>query len=329
MAELYASITGLSGITDVSVSTSHASAVAVAVISCITCTANIGDEITVDLGYTTDHGVIFKGYIKQIDRKYPDNSYIITAHDFMTRAVDFFIVSTNPETPFTRTNISAEDLVQDVLELAGLTSFDLDPTGFVFATNSEAEVDLTSAYDYCNYIADTLTWHLYADETGTIHFVNRKPYVMKAGSPESAQPGFHADVSQGTINDALILDFVFKKSEVDLRNKVVVQGSAGVYAEASAASPYLPAGYYKTVAFGTPLINDTSYAQQAADYNLIILNRLTQQISMSVVGSHEYMARKTFTVTENISGINEDYYTLMCEHSWSKSGYVCSMELRK
>jgi len=329
MAELYADITGLSNILNVSVSMSHSAATSVAIVDALSSSLDIGDDIDIDIGYTGNHSRIFRGYVKQIDRKVPENLYTITAHDVMTRAVDFFVASTNPEEPFTRTNISAEDLVEDVLALAGLTNFDPDPTNFVFATNSEAEVNLVSAFDFCRYIADTLTWHLYADEDGVVHFINRKPYVMKAGSVESNQPGFQADTSLGTIDDTMILDFTYRRSEKDLRNRIVVYGSTGVYAEAKASSPYLPAGFYKTVAFGTNLIDHQGYAQKAADYNLIILNRLTEQLSMSVLGDPAYMARSVFTINESILSINEDYYIVQSEHNWSKNGYIVTMELRK
>lgn len=329
MPDLYASITGLSNILNVNVSQSHASAVTTAIIEAESSTLDIGDSITIDLGYDTNHAQIFTGYVKQIDRAIPNNTYTITAHDILVRAIDFFVVSDNPEEPFKRTNISAEDLVADVLALAQITGIDADPTNFVFATASEAEVNLVSSYDYCKSIADYITYHLYADENGTVHFLNRKPYVMVAGSPEASQPGFVADTSSGTIDDTKIITFTYKESEQDLRNKVVVYGTPGVYATAQASSPYLPAGYYKAVAFATPLIDVQGYAQQAADYNLLILNRLTRQVSMTTLGDPSYMARKVFTIDEDISGINDNYYVLICEHSWSPSGYTCTMELRK
>jgi len=329
MSNLYCSITNLTNVLNVNVSMSHVSAVTTAVIEAIGSTLSIGDSITIDLGYNDNHAQIFEGYVKSIDKNVPENTYTITAHDVLVRAIDFFVVSTDPEDPFTRSNISAEDLIEDVLELAGITGLDADPTNFVFATASEAEVNLVSAYDYCKFIADFLTYHLYADTTGTVHFLNRKPYVMEAGSPESSQPGFVADSSSGTIDDTKILTFTYKESEQDLRNRVVVYGSPGVYAEASDSSPYLPGGYYKSVAFATPLIDQTSYAQAAADYNLLILNRLTRQISMTVIGDPDYLARRVFTVQESILSIDDDYYILIAEHLWSKSGYTVNMELRK
>jgi hypothetical protein len=329
MSILYANVTGVSTPLNISVSMSHVSAVTTATIECISTTLGIGDDIEIDLGYSDNHAKIFTGYVKGIDHSIPTNTYLITAHDVLVRAIDFFVVSEDPENPFTRSNISAEDLIEDVLGLAGITGLDADPTNFVFATASEAEVNLVSAYDYCKYIADFLTYHIYADHNGTVHFLNRKPYVMVAGSPESSQPGFNADSSAGTIDDTKILTFTYKESEQDLRNRVVVYGSPGVYAEASDSSPYLPAGYYKSMAFATPLIDQNSYAQDAADYNLLLLNRLTRQISTTVIGDPSYLARRAFTMQESILSINDLYYTLIAEHSWSKSGYTVNMELRK
>lgn len=329
MTTLYASVTGTTNPLNISVSTNHNSAVSTAVVEATSTNLGIGDSIIIYLGYTGNYAKVFTGYVKQIERSVPNNTYIITAQDVLVRAVDFFIVSENPDEPFKRSNISAEDLITDVLELAGITSVNASPTNFVFATATELEVNLVSAYDYCKYIADFLTYHLYADENGTVRFLNRKPYVMLAGSPESSQPGFVADTSSGTITDSNILTFTYKESEQDLRNRVVVYGSPGVYAEASSSSPYLPAGYYKSVAFATPLIDQEIYAQRAADYNLLILNRLTRHISTTVIGNPAYLARKVFTVNESILGINADYYILIAEHNWSKAGYTTSLEMRR
>jgi hypothetical protein len=172
---LYADVDGVNSneLINVSIDTNHDSAIAIANIACINHSLDIGDEIEIDLGFTDSHSKVFTGYVKQIDRKVPDNSYTITAHDVMTRAIDFFVASSNPESPFKRRNISAEDLVQDVLELSGLNSFNMQPTSFTLAIGTDAEVNLISAYDYCNSIADIVAWHLYADIDGVVNFVNR------------------------------------------------------------------------------------------------------------------------------------------------------------
>ena len=330
MDSLYADVTGVTNPINITVSESHNSATSTAVIECISHSLNIGDTITVDLGYTTNHGEVFSGYVKEIDRAVPSNTYIIVAHDVMIRAVDFFIASSNPDTPFSRANIKAEFLVRDVLALAGLTNFSYDATSFTLAVYTTAEVNLVGAYDYCNSIADLLAWHLYADKNGVVHFVDRKPYVT--GSDSSS---FNLD-SNSIFN---IINFTHKLSERDLRNRVVVYGSTGVYAEAKQATSYnpltssneqiLPAGFYKTAVAASPLINETSLAQLAADYNLDLYNRLGSNINITVLGDPALEARMIVNVDESISGISGDYYVYLAEHRWGSDGYVVNMDLRK
>ncbi|KKN52733.1 hypothetical protein LCGC14_0609700 [marine sediment metagenome] len=339
MSKLYADITNISQIESVSVSTSHSSSMSSAVINCISHSTSIGDEITIDLGYTTNHAQIFKGYVKQIERVIPSNAYTITAHDVMVRAVDFFVVSTNPEDKFVRRNIQAENLVQDVLQLAGLSSFDLQSTQFTLAIGADAEVSLVGAYDYCKGLADLLAWHLWADSNGVIHFRNRKPYVMynTSGQPGYGQPGNTPDTSMTTITDAIILNFNYIQTEKDLRNRIVVWGTTDIFAEADRATSYdpadqtykqvLPSGYYKAVAFVSELIGTTSNAQKAADYNLDLLNRLKYRTTISVEGDPTLIARNVITLDEDLIGIDKLFYIFMSEHAWNKSGYVCNMEL--
>jgi hypothetical protein len=330
MDSLYASVTGVTNPLNITVSESHSSSTSTAIIECLSHSLNIGDYISVDLGYVTNHAIIFRGYVKEIDRAVPQNTYNIIAHDVMIRAVDFFVASTNPDQPFSRNDIKAETLVRDVLELAGLTDYDYDATNFTLAINTVAEVNLVSAYDYCNGIAELLAWHLYADKNGQVHFVDRKPYVV------GGDTSVYTVDSNNLYN---IISFTHKLSERDLRNRVVVYGSTGIYAEAKQATSYnpltssyeqiLPTGFYKTAVAASPLINQTSLAQQAADYNLDLYNRLGSNISLSILGSHSVEARTVITVDESITGISGDYYVYLVEHTWGADGYIVNMDLRK
>lgn len=330
--KLYADVTGCSNIRSVNVATSHSSSVATAQIECLTTTLDVGDEITVDMGFTTNHDQIFTGFVKNVNRKVPTNVWTITASDVMIRAIDFFVVSTNPNDKFSRHNIKAEDLVRDVLALAHLTDFEYTPTQFTFAVTDgvNAEVHLVSAYDYCKMIADLLAWHLYADQAGTIHFINRKPYVMDGNS---GQPGDIADTVLKTIDSTSnfqILNFDIRKSDRDLRNRVVVHGSDGVFAEAKVSSPYLPdADYYKTIALISPIIDNQGMAQSAADYNLDLYNRLTEQVSAQIEGDPEILARTVVTVDESITSTSGDWYVYLAEHNLGAEGYTTTLELRR
>lgn len=330
--KLYANIAGVTSPISINISSSHSSSVSTAQVECLSTSLTVGDSIDIDMGFTDNHDQIFTGYVKNVNRKVPTNNWTITASDVLVRAIDFFVVSTNPDDKFSRHNIKAEDLVRDVLALAGLTDYSYTPTQFTFAVTEgvNAEVHLVSSYDYCKTIADLLAWHLYADQDGTIHFINRKPYVMDG---TSGQPGDIADSSLKTIDDTSnfqILNFDIRKSDRDLRNRVVVHGSSGIFAEAKQSSPYLPdASYYKTIALISPIIDNQGMAQSAADYNLDLYNRLTEQVSVQVLGDPELMSRNVITVDESITSTSGDWYIYLAEHAWSREGYTTQMELRR
>ena len=315
---LYASVTGCSNIYTVQVSDSHTSPTATATITCGSTSLDVGDDVNINLGYTGSHGDVFYGYVKNVVRLQSPTRYEISCANAMIRAVDFFIVSTNPETPYEAENISAEDLVGDLMELAGLTSYNGGNTGFTFATNGvPLEVNLVSAYDYCKMIADIVAWHIYADINGTIHFADRPPF------PDGG-------ASAATLSNTNLLSVNYWRSDRDLRNRVVVYGSDGIFAEASASSPYLPAGFYKSVAVAAPtVITSQAMAQKSADYNLALLNRLTIGGAAVIQGDHSISCRDNVTVNKSDIGMSGTFYVYGLEHDWGKEGFKTNLELRK
>lgn len=331
---LYASVTGCTKIISINISDSHTAGTSTAVIQCISTTLNIGDYLEIDMGYTDDHSLAMVGYVKAIERKIPDGIYTITASDVLTRAIDYFIVSSSPDNPFTRSNITAEDLISDILALAGITDYDGDESMFTFGTTSAIEVNLVSAFDFCKLIADILAWSVYADRTGTVHFTNRKPYVMDG---TSGQPGDVADVSLKTVTGKLTLNSIL--SEKDLRNRVVVYGRNPISAEAEQATSYnpqtdayeqiLPTDFYKTAVVASEWIDTTGIAQDAADYNLALFNRLSVQGNASVVGDIDLHSRAVITFEDTVTGMSGEWYIFSCEHQWGSQGFITNLGLRK
>jgi hypothetical protein len=108
-----------------------------------------------------------------------------------------------------------------------------------------------------------------------------------------------------------------------------VYGASGVTATASAVSPYLPAGFYKTAVLATPVITNNSLAQQTADLNLARFNRLTETLSMQVEGDWRITPRLFTTVTESFVGASGDWFIFQVEHSFGKQGYVCNLTLTR
>lgn len=322
---------------DIVVNQSHDSACSIATITSINTTLDVGDAVSVELGYDGSTSQVFSGYVKAKVLTTPDGLYTIVAHDIMTRAVDFFIVSTNPETGFTYSNITAHTLIQTVLEMAGLSSFDFDNTYFTFGIENDVEVNLVTSYDYSRMISDIIAWMVWADQSGTIKLKNRKPYPMDG---LSGQPGDVADVSVGTYTDSDIFTMDYPSfNERDLRNKIVIYGANDLYADASQATSYdpatdtyrqiLPSGYYKTSVLASPIIDSQSFAQDACDYNLARLNRLTYEVPITIEGDQSLEARTVLTLNSTKTGASGDWYIYQLEHIWNKSGYKTSMVLRK
>lgn len=314
---LYATATNTSNISRIRFSEAHNDSAPLVSIDAVSSSLTIGDDISVDIGYTTDHTTIFNGYVKDIQRTTPPTTYNITAYGKLIRAVDYFLASTDPNDPFTRQNIKAEFLVRDLLQEAGLNNYGYEATNFTFAVNGPLEVNLTAVYDYCKLIADTLAWHIYGDKNGKIWFVERWPRIMDGDSPIA------------TITNNEILNISYSISDRDLRNRIVVYGRDGISAEAKEASDHLPAGFYKAVVASAEWIDTQSMAQLAANRNLDLLNRLTEEAVVTILGDANLNAREVITVVNSHTGLNDDFYVYGIDHDWSNKGFTTTLTLRK
>ena len=335
MTSLNASVTNCTGLESITITSSHGQSCTTATIECENTTLNIGGLVVIGLGDNVTYNAnAFTGYVKQIDYKHPDKKYSISCVDLMTRAIDYFITSDDPNVPLTYLNINAETLFQNVMSLAGLTTFDVASTGFTYATNGyPVTVSLTSAYDFCKQIADTLSWHMWCDSNGTIHFKNRKPFYMNDTSRASEPDWVQDTLTSPTaiFDDTQILDIQKQLIDKDLRNKVVVWGSSGIQSTASAASSYLPAGYYRTILFSNAdMVTRQVDADHAANYNLYLYNRLTTVYDLTIIGNANIQAHNLVRVTDTILPIGKDVdlYVYACTHQWSKGGFTTKLDLR-
>jgi hypothetical protein len=316
--QLSASVTGCSGLTSITVSDSYSAPTSSATIQCMSSSLDVGSAISVSLGYNGSNNRVFAGYVKNVQRSQQPTMYEITCANAMIKAVDFFIVSNSPLTPYSRSNIKAETLVKQLMAMAGLTNYSGSSTSFTFATKgTPLEVNLTSSYDFSKMVADLLAWHIYADDNGKVWFKNRPPFP-------------NGDASVASFSDSGILNVAYWRSDRDLRNKVVVYGSEGINAVAKASSPYLPSGFYKTVLVAAPtLITNQGMANQTASYNLAKLNRLTVGGSLTVFGNSAINCRDCITVNKSDIGMTGLWFVYGIEHQWSRDGYTTSMDLRQ
>lgn len=317
---LYAAVTNTSQIQDISISDSHGSPVSTATINAAETSLGIGDNVQIHLGWVGHHPIVFKGYVKNLDAKSNPDIVTITASNVMIRAVDYFIAASNPDSPLSFDHVKAEDLVETLMGIAGLNSFYGENSNFTFGIMNSFEVNLTSVYDYCKFIADIIAFSIYADVDGVVYFVYRPPFV---------DPSI-GDTSGYTFQSNEILNINYSISDKDLRNRIVVYGAGDIHAEAKQSSPYLPAGFYKTMVVAAPTVIDTQeMAQDSADYNLPLVNKLTKNAQVTVIGNPNVNVRDIVTLNNVATGMSGDWYVYSCSQNFNKGGYTTDLELRQ
>ncbi len=278
----------------------------------------LNDFITINIGYPGDHAEIFQGYIDSITTTRRPGVYEIAGRDIIKLAIEHWIVSIDLENPWYRNNISAENLVRDLLAEATIVNYSGDASSFTFAPgDSKAEFQLVSSWDGVEKICNILAWRCYA-KGGIAYFKNIQP--TPSGAPV-------ANLIVG--NTGTITGINHEVSTENLRNKIVVFGKGGIYAEASAVSPYLPPGFYKTAAVSSELIATQGMADDAAAYNLNLYNRLTETAKVDIIGDSSLRARDTVNVVEVFTGISSDWFVYSITHRIDENGYTSSLHLSK
>jgi len=291
--------TGTSGIKSIEVTESYTQAVVNAEVTCTTHSLAIGDLVTVSMGtdvvYTT---MITNGIVKKIVTRAPEFDYVITIQDQLSLAVDFFIASDDPNNPYKAHNIEASALAVYLLGLAGITSVVSETTIFTYGTVGDGvPVNLVSVWSMVDTISRVCGFTTYCDASGVIHFRERKPYVTTSDTVSTH--------SYTTGNGGDILTIEYDRNTEGLINRVVVYGGVGntVHSTAEAASPYLPAGFFKATVVAHPLIDNQAAADATANLNLEMFNRLTETVSIQVKGNPTVRVRDIVDVTESFTGL--------------------------
>ncbi len=340
LKDAYCVVTGCTGINTASVNESYSNSTAVAVINCDETTLGLNDVITVDMGYDDDHGVVFAGRVKDINRSRNDFTITITAKDMLIDAIDYFLVADDPENPYSKQNMKAQDLVGDLLAQAGITSYASDvPLEFIYGVTVPAEFNLISIMDACTQISTILAWHIWCDGT-TVKFEDIKPYYRDAaakteeyGYPHEGDTISHRICIDGSIvgGDVKAIIERLERSITDenIRNKVTIYGRDNLHVSRSASSPYLPVGFYKTAVIASPLIDSEYMASESARFNLNLYNRLGENMQLDCLGDHTLKARQFAEVSDTFSGASGYYFINSCAHTVGPEGFVTKMVLTK
>ena len=283
---------------------------------------SLNDLVTIDIGYDGDHGQIFTGYIDDIDDSRMPGTYQISCRDVLKLAIETWLVSTDIENPWSRSHISAEDLVHDLLAEAMITNYSGAASGFTFGVQNPAEFNMMSVNDAIRTLCHILAYNYWA-RNGTVYFDRVFPY------PDPGDPIDHS-MSVGNTGNIVVIDYNYSTEE--LRNRVVVFGAADddIYAEEKVASPYLPAGFYKTAIVSSEFIDTQSMADASAIYNLALYNKLTESMKIEAEGNYRYRMHDIIGVTEPFTGMSGDKWFLYAvTHRVSDQGYTSSLSLTR
>jgi len=269
---------------------------------------------------------MFTGKIKSVIRRRPENTFEFMAQDVLTYAVEHWFVPTSIDSPsFTRSNINHLELTKDILNEASIADADIIddwspyPT-FQFATGPEpVKINIASAWDVISGICAITGMHVYADADGKVHL-----------SRILDEPGTTISHNFFTGNTGNMKTVELTRSDENLRNKVAVFGRSGVSATASATSPYVPAGFYKTAIISYEMIDTNEMAQQTADINLARLNKLTQSCIVEVLGNVSILARQTANIVDSKIDLSGDWFVYQVAHRVDvQGGYTIRLTARK
>lgn len=323
--DIYFACSGISGLATLRVMHGYDQPQSVAQIECTGCTLSLNDVITIDLGTSAAHGDVFWGYVKSIRYRRSARGFVytITAYDRLVLARDYFIAADDPDSPLEIYNIYAHELVELMLNQASISStyYTYDASTMLFAVNQYYPIDRVYALDIIDVAARSASRHCWCDASGVIHFEEMARY------PKGSYSVSHTWIT-GDSGD--IMEIERTESEESLRNRVVVYGFGDVVGVASAVSPHLPSGYYKTAVIGHPIIDSLAQAQNAASWNLTELNRLTNRLVLSIPGDYSVVVGDIATVTESETGTSGDWMVQDVVHSLEPgAGFRSQVVLRR
>lgn len=315
--QLYHNISNCTGVLGARILEAYNASMAQAMITCYDTSLELGDAISFNIGYVGDNGKIFQGFVRNIEKNLPSANTVVTCESEISKAIDYYMAADDPEHPFERSEILTEDLVEDILNEAQITSYTHNvPLSVTWGTHgTSVKFNLTTAWQAAKSIVDALAWHLYCDRNGQVHLTGQHPY---------AEGG---EVASFTWDDAAhkTLMINYGKSAEELRNRVVVYGYNNINASASVASPYLPPGFYKTAVIATPIVTNHGQAQQIANLNLARFNRLTESLGLTVEGDYRITPRLWATIVNSYLVVNGLWFIYQVEHLFDSSGYLCNI----
>ena len=302
MKEVYASAGGVTDIVSMEVTASAGAACATFSFQTPSSGFSVGDEISLQMGYTGDIDTVLTGYVDTVTAERPPGLYRIEGRDKLKLALDYFIVAASLDkedwfNPRLETgDATPAGVIGAILGLCGLGGLSGGGGGGWEIGNDTdgTPFQLISAWDAIQQVCAICACRVWCDSSGAIQMGSLTSSFGGGGSFTTGDDGNILSCSRSLGND-------------DLRNKIVVIGgldSDGEYytATASAESPYLPAGFYKTAVISTDLIGSQDAANATAATNLTALNKLTERTTIEAIGTPGVERYCSVSVSESFTG---------------------------
>ncbi len=312
---LYATVSGTSEIISIQMEAGYSMISANATVMCASSTLSVGDAISIDMGYTDAHAVVFSGFVKKVNRMTPDGTITITANDVLVRAVDDFLASDDPEQPLTYHNIDDRDLVNALLGHSGLSlsSGAVSPT-FTFGTNPDgAKFNLQSVAEAIQFIS-SVTGRLCWADGANIHYEDRKPYMV----------GGDTVVGTWTTGEGNQIISVSKETDNSkIRDRITVYGKVPLHATAEDPSPYTVVR--QTASIAHEMLDTQALCDGTAAVNLALLKGLPITWTLDLHGDATILPRTIYHITESFTESDNDVFVYRVSHNWSESGFMTNV----
>lgn len=230
-------------------------------------------EMWESLRFNTQGAPLAQYNVISIEKKIPENVWLVSCQDDSIRLVDYFIDQTYEITYPSSSLYWIEKFLTD----AGIEHYEVPSTSVMMSENTS--LGMTSAYDAITQLCQMNGWAFYFDlvedpENPDVYYPT---CIIKKFSITEESLNHYA-----VIRPNRVTELGYNKSDKMLRNRAVVWGAgdpdtgAWIYADTSTMTPWnRPNGDYRTIVYSNSAIKTFGIA-----YNLAakILNEFSQTI---------------------------------------------------
>lgn len=121
------------------------------------------------------------------------------------------------------------------------------------------------------------------------------------------------------------------ESMINMKNVVLVvsndQEDESIYAEAKDSNGVKKYGMLQEIIEVDPDKDDISKVRNIASQKLKELNKITQKVTLAVLGNDELRAGRTLEVEIKEFNIKDEFLIKSCTHSFKKGNHICDLEL--